>query len=375
MSILRYRSSCPTPERASIPTSCLPENDRSREGPDRPRLWRGGSRGIRERRLRKDSIAGAVRGGRGSQRPGAGRRRYARAVVLTGDAGAARAPPTLAPDDPDSARPARPVRTDPRRAPGGRALRRLAAGRRRAREPGLEGVLPGQARRSVPPGRRRQRLRVPLFAGLQPGDAAVPAPPDRRLPGRLDDAPRRALAWTAGRLSLPLLLLQPVVASIALGNIEILMAAAIVAGFRWPATWSFVLLSKVTPGSRPRLVRRPPGVAQPGDRPRGDGRRSPACRSSSRPTCGPTGSTSCAATGDVDFRLPVVPGPLVGAGRHRRRAHRLGRPHGPALDGPGRGRPRRAGRLVHARSPSRPSGWPGSPSARPASRPAARSSR
>ena len=57
-----------------------------------------------------------------------------------------------------------------------------------------------------------------------------------------------ALAWTAGRLSLPLLLLQPVVASIALGNIEIPMAAAIVAGFRWPAAWSFILLSKVTPG-------------------------------------------------------------------------------------------------------------------------------
>lgn len=57
-----------------------------------------------------------------------------------------------------------------------------------------------------------------------------------------------AMAWTAGRLSLPLLLLQPVVASIALGNIELLMAAAIVAGFRWPATWSFILLSKVTPG-------------------------------------------------------------------------------------------------------------------------------
>jgi Glycosyltransferase family 87 len=57
-----------------------------------------------------------------------------------------------------------------------------------------------------------------------------------------------SLAWTAGRLSLPLLLLQPVVASLALGNIEILMAAAIVAGFRYPATWSFILLSKVTPG-------------------------------------------------------------------------------------------------------------------------------
>jgi hypothetical protein len=32
------------------------------------------------------------------------------------------------------------------------------------------------------------------------------------------------------------------------GNIEILMAVAIVVGFRWPAAWSFVLLTKVTPG-------------------------------------------------------------------------------------------------------------------------------
>ena len=56
------------------------------------------------------------------------------------------------------------------------------------------------------------------------------------------------LGWTAGRLGLVLLLFQPVVASIALGNVEIPIAAAIVAGFRWPAAWSFVLLSKVTPG-------------------------------------------------------------------------------------------------------------------------------
>jgi hypothetical protein len=32
------------------------------------------------------------------------------------------------------------------------------------------------------------------------------------------------------------------------GNIEILVALAIVLGFRWPATWSFVLLTKITPG-------------------------------------------------------------------------------------------------------------------------------
>jgi hypothetical protein len=32
------------------------------------------------------------------------------------------------------------------------------------------------------------------------------------------------------------------------GNISILMAAVLVAGFRWPGTWSFMLLTKITPG-------------------------------------------------------------------------------------------------------------------------------
>ena len=32
------------------------------------------------------------------------------------------------------------------------------------------------------------------------------------------------------------------------GNIETLMALALVAGFRWPAAWAFILLTKVTPG-------------------------------------------------------------------------------------------------------------------------------
>ncbi|HEY8632068.1 MAG TPA: glycosyltransferase family 87 protein [Candidatus Limnocylindrales bacterium] len=32
------------------------------------------------------------------------------------------------------------------------------------------------------------------------------------------------------------------------GNVSLLLAAAIVVGFRWPATWSIVLLTKITPG-------------------------------------------------------------------------------------------------------------------------------
>jgi hypothetical protein len=35
---------------------------------------------------------------------------------------------------------------------------------------------------------------------------------------------------------------------IAGGNISLLLTVAIVAGFRWPATWAFVLLTKITPG-------------------------------------------------------------------------------------------------------------------------------
>jgi hypothetical protein len=39
-----------------------------------------------------------------------------------------------------------------------------------------------------------------------------------------------------------------VVLDVIRGNIETLMALAIVASFRWPAAWAFILLTKVTPG-------------------------------------------------------------------------------------------------------------------------------
>lgn len=66
------------------------------------------------------------------------------------------------------------------------------------------------------------------------------------------------LALWAGVLMATLLLLTgPVLFVVALpvaffeiwgGNIHLLLALAIVLGFRWPGTWSFVLLTKVTPG-------------------------------------------------------------------------------------------------------------------------------
>ena len=56
-----------------------------------------------------------------------------------------------------------------------------------------------------------------------------------------------ALAWLArpGALLLMLVLAIPDVWG---GNVHLLLAAAIVIGFRFPAVWAFVLLTKVTPG-------------------------------------------------------------------------------------------------------------------------------
>jgi hypothetical protein len=57
-----------------------------------------------------------------------------------------------------------------------------------------------------------------------------------------------AVVYLAGPLTLPVLLLVPVASEINAGNIQILLALAIVLGFRWAGTWAFVLLTKVTPG-------------------------------------------------------------------------------------------------------------------------------
>jgi len=61
-----------------------------------------------------------------------------------------------------------------------------------------------------------------------------------------------ALVWLAGPLTLFVLLLSPVASEVNAGNIQFLLAAAIVLSFRkadwWGGTWAFVLLTKVTPG-------------------------------------------------------------------------------------------------------------------------------
>ena len=57
-----------------------------------------------------------------------------------------------------------------------------------------------------------------------------------------------ALWYVGRRWALALLLFTPVWLDLVYGNINILLAATVVAGFRHPWVWSFALLTKVTPG-------------------------------------------------------------------------------------------------------------------------------
>ena len=57
-----------------------------------------------------------------------------------------------------------------------------------------------------------------------------------------------ALVAVAGPLTLPVLLTEPGLLELDLANIHFMLALAVVASFRWPAAWAFVILTKVTPG-------------------------------------------------------------------------------------------------------------------------------
>ena len=56
------------------------------------------------------------------------------------------------------------------------------------------------------------------------------------------------VAWLGWRSALLVLAFPPVAVEIYHGNIHLLMAAAIALGFRYPAAWAFIILTKVTPG-------------------------------------------------------------------------------------------------------------------------------
>lgn len=58
-----------------------------------------------------------------------------------------------------------------------------------------------------------------------------------------------ASVWAlAGRLALPALLFVPVSFEVVSGNVHLLIAVAIVVGFRYPVAWVLPILTKVTPG-------------------------------------------------------------------------------------------------------------------------------
>ncbi|TAM57763.1 MAG: DUF2029 domain-containing protein [Chloroflexota bacterium] len=56
------------------------------------------------------------------------------------------------------------------------------------------------------------------------------------------------LIWLGGRRTLMLLAFPPIAIELYHGNVHLLIAAAIVLGFRYPAAWAFPVLTKVTPG-------------------------------------------------------------------------------------------------------------------------------
>lgn len=56
------------------------------------------------------------------------------------------------------------------------------------------------------------------------------------------------LAWLGWRSTLVLLAFPPVAIELYHGNIDLLIAAAIALGFRYPAAWAFPLLTKASPG-------------------------------------------------------------------------------------------------------------------------------
>ena len=98
------------------------------------------------------------------------------------------------------------------------------------------------------------------FNGLYTQDAYFYSPVFTQLLGPLHALPwpvfaglwtialAAVLTWLGGRWSGFVLIIPFVSIELAMGNIHLLLAGAIVAGFRWPAAWAFILLTKVTPG-------------------------------------------------------------------------------------------------------------------------------
>ena len=90
---------------------------------------------------------------------------------------------------------------------------------------------------------------VHLHADHRPALLGLRRPRLADVPLALDGGrqSRPSSGW-AGDSALLVLAFPPVALEIYHGNVQLLMAAAIALGFRYPVAWSFVLLTKVTPG-------------------------------------------------------------------------------------------------------------------------------
>lgn len=95
------------------------------------------------------------------------------------------------------------------------------------------------------PGETGDYLYSPAFAQLIAPLTALPLPVYAALWTIMLAA---VLYWLAGWRALYIGLLVPVLLSIGIGQTDLLMAAAIVIGFRWPAVWFLPIVTKLTPG-------------------------------------------------------------------------------------------------------------------------------
>ena len=88
-------------------------------------------------------------------------------------------------------------------------------------------------------------LYAPVFAQVIAPLTALPWPVFAGVWTALMAAP---LAWLAGRYAIGLLLLPPILMSVASGQLDLAFAAVVLLGLRWPALWVLPILTKVTPG-------------------------------------------------------------------------------------------------------------------------------
>ena len=98
---------------------------------------------------------------------------------------------------------------------------------------------------SARPGVSGAYLYSPAFAHLISPLTALPLPLFAAVWTGLIVA---ALGWLTGWRAFFIGVLAPITMSIAIGQTDLLMATAIVVGFRWPAAWLLPILTKVTPG-------------------------------------------------------------------------------------------------------------------------------